>query len=266
MTYKELKTIVDKKITKRKNSLPVDTFCVANQLNLRIKNSIEAKEDFGIDNNPLISHNAVYVLNKGEYTIYYDEHYSYKNFSVAHEIAHHLLGHTSDGAEQHHDAQLMAAIIIAPVDLIRKYKINSPAQLSEICKLPVEVAENYWAEIKKNETMINLSTKKLYIKIGCFLGALLTVATFCICWEHTSSQPPILSPVSTTSPINTPLPSSIAPTIKEKDIKTVYITSTGKKYHKINCRHIKKSEHIIGFSIEQAKNIGYAPCKDCIGE
>ena len=42
---------------------------------------------------------------------------------------------------------------------------------------------------------------------------------------------------------------------------TVYITKTGKKYHKGNCRHLKKSK--IKISLKDACNRGYTPCKAC---
>ena len=164
MTYRELKKIVDKRLLMHQTSLPIDIFYVASQLNIRIKNSIGAKEDFK-DSNPLYSHNTVYAINKGEYTIYYDEHYAYKNFSIAHEISHHLLGHTSDGAKQHQEAQLMACIIVAPVKLIHKHKIKSPLQLSEICKIPIDVAEDYWNEITKNGSRFYSLNKSNAIKI-----------------------------------------------------------------------------------------------------
>lgn len=42
---------------------------------------------------------------------------------------------------------------------------------------------------------------------------------------------------------------------------TVYITDTGKKYHRDGCRYLKKSKHAI--SLGNAKAQGYAPCSVC---
>ncbi len=48
----------------------------------------------------------------------------------------------------------------------------------------------------------------------------------------------------------------------ETDYKEeVYITKTGSKYHRGNCRHLKSSKTPI--SLEKAKSDGYEPCKTC---
>ncbi|MBN1321760.1 MAG: hypothetical protein JXA87_13080 [Thermoleophilia bacterium] len=43
--------------------------------------------------------------------------------------------------------------------------------------------------------------------------------------------------------------------------QTVYITDTGKKYHRDGCRHLSESKHPI--SLAEAKRAGYEPCKVC---
>ena len=166
MTLKELEKIANKYINSSQQSLPINALDVAFSLNIKVKNGVQAKIDFQ-GNSPLDTHNAIYTLYRGEYTIYYDEHYIYKNFAIAHEIAHHLLGHTSDGAAQHHDANLLAAVIIAPARLIYKHKIKSVHMLAEICKMPIDIAEVYWNEIKFN---LPKPLKSIAIKFGCFAG------------------------------------------------------------------------------------------------
>lgn len=47
---------------------------------------------------------------------------------------------------------------------------------------------------------------------------------------------------------------------KKKEVY-VYITKTGKKYHKGNCRYLKKSK--IKITLEEACKRGYTPCKVC---
>lgn len=47
---------------------------------------------------------------------------------------------------------------------------------------------------------------------------------------------------------------------KKKEV-TVYITKTGKKYHRGNCRYLKKSK--IKISLKDACKRGYTPCKVC---
>ena len=45
--------------------------------------------------------------------------------------------------------------------------------------------------------------------------------------------------------------------------ETVYITQTGKKYHRAGCRHLQKSQ--IPISLDDAKAKGYTACKSCGG-
>ncbi len=45
------------------------------------------------------------------------------------------------------------------------------------------------------------------------------------------------------------------------NVEEVYITNTGKKYHRGNCPSLKKSK--IPISLEKAKKDGYEPCKRC---
>jgi len=47
---------------------------------------------------------------------------------------------------------------------------------------------------------------------------------------------------------------------KKKEV-IVYITKTGKKYHKGSCRYLKKSK--IKITLEKACKGGYTPCKVC---
>jgi competence protein ComEC len=43
--------------------------------------------------------------------------------------------------------------------------------------------------------------------------------------------------------------------------KTVYITRTGKKYHRADCRYLAQSK--IPIKLSEAKDQGYTPCKVC---
>ena len=43
--------------------------------------------------------------------------------------------------------------------------------------------------------------------------------------------------------------------------RTVYVTRTGKKYHRLTCRYVRKS--IIPIDLSDALERGYAPCKVC---
>lgn len=245
--------------------LPADTFAIAHSLGLRLKNSIECKQDFK-ENFPLIDRNACIARYKGEYTVYYDERNTYKNFSIAHEISHYILGHTSEGAEQNHDADLMAAIIVAPFKLICKYNIKSATQLSEWCRIPVAIAELYWNEIRYDTRIPFNGVLKRPIAKFSLIGIIVVMMVSIGCLfafkpRKTENFPPTDTSqiVSTATP--TPSPATQEP---ETNAQTVYITPSGGKYHVAGCRHIRGSE-TVEMTVEEAVELGKEPCKDCIG-
>lgn len=245
MDYSKIQSIIESTIKIQSDSLPVNTFDIAMQLHIRVKNSIECKKDFN-GMNPLTDCNAVYSLYNGEYVIYYDEHYPYQNFAIAHELAHHILRHTSDGMNEHMDAQITAAMIVAPARLIKQHKIRSADQLSLTCKIPIDVAEEYWRYISiTNHHHINLSTVIIFL-----MACVITILAVCI-WNFTNST-------TAQHPISEPLSSFTTEEI-------VYITPSGKKYHKHNCYHIKDN-NAIAINIQEASSLGYAPCKDCFSQ
>lgn len=53
----------------------------------------------------------------------------------------------------------------------------------------------------------------------------------------------------------------IGDSVSDDDVVYVYITKTGKKYHRGSCRHLRKSK--IKVSLDDAKERGYKPCKVC---
>jgi competence protein ComEC len=51
------------------------------------------------------------------------------------------------------------------------------------------------------------------------------------------------------------------PTPKTDNVEEVYITNSGKKYHRNGCQYLSKSQ--IPISLEKAKKDGYEPCSKC---
>jgi len=51
------------------------------------------------------------------------------------------------------------------------------------------------------------------------------------------------------------------PTQTDKKTETVYVTRTGMKYHRENCRYLASSK--IPMSLKDAQAKGYTPCKVC---
>lgn len=81
--------------------LPVDPFKIAARWGARIE---------PIENNEAVNNNEYSggaVITNGVYYIYYNpnEHRNRQRFTIAHELAHHVLGHTKDGKHHFDGAQ-----------------------------------------------------------------------------------------------------------------------------------------------------------------
>lgn len=271
MKYNELKELYNNRICLNFNILPCSAFDVATHLNLRVKNSLQCKEDYG-ENYPLMTCNACLSLVDGEYIIYHDEKYPYKNFAIAHEIAHYLLGHTTDGIDYHHDAQLLAAIIVVPIELLKKSNIKTSTQLSEQCKIPIDVAENYWADIQGDLHIDSFNNKVFkYIiltttisVISFYVGLLANPNINHNLKDNTESR----ELITTIYPNSEPDIDRIGQTSKDMENSSmnmdeiVMITKTGEKYHKEDCQYIVGHE-VTSVSISEAIKMGYEPCQIC---
>ncbi len=263
MNFKELLNIANTHIETSTETLPLDSCGIATQqLNLRVKNSLECKIDYKSTDNPLQYNEAVYTLFKGEYTIYYDENHPYKNFFIAHEIAHHLLNHQTDNINNHYDANLLGAIIIAPPHLIKKSGICNSMMLSEQCKLPIEVADSYWKEYTnvylkcKHKNILKFS---ILVSLCSIFVLSLTIILLQINNLNTQNIANFDDNYTyTTTEITTETTVAIIPSQE-----TVYVTTYGKKYHKLNCQYIAGKNNLLKISLTQAQNSGYEPCKIC---
>jgi competence protein ComEC len=60
-----------------------------------------------------------------------------------------------------------------------------------------------------------------------------------------------------------PVPTQAPPPQRQAQTKeqTVYITKTGKKYHRGTCRYLSRSK--IPVSLKDAQSNGYTPCSVC---
>ena len=63
-------------------------------------------------------------------------------------------------------------------------------------------------------------------------------------------------------PVALPVAAQPAPVAqRDQQTQTVYITRTGKRYHREGCRYLASSK--IPISLKDAKARGYTPCKVC---
>lgn len=76
--------------------------------------------------------------------------------------------------------------------------------------------------------------------------------------QQTPTQP---APDQTPQPSSETSTQTVAPSPPAADDVTVYITNTGKKYHRDGCRYLTKSK--IPVSLSEAKARGYEPCSVC---
>ncbi len=255
MTYQQLQKIAKQYAKIQNNKLPQDAFAIAQSLSLQVKDTQQCKQDYHDDGNPWINNNARYALYKGCYTIYYNENYKYKNFAVAHEIAHHLLNHKHDSGHNHHDANMLAAILIAPQRLIRRKFIRSAEQLAEVCCMPDDIANEYWHELKANRYNF-YNVKGTVLAVAAIVLILLFVGLYGL---RNSRPMPSDTSVNVLQETETQERS-----VSVTDTNLVYITKTGEKYHTDNCKHISDKDNLMSLPLEQAVDMGYDPCKDCI--
>lgn len=256
MIFKELLELMYVYVKFTSKELPMNCYNIATQqLNIVIKNSLQCKNDYktnSISDTPLRDNEAIYTLYKGEYTIYYDEKNPYSNFFIAHEIAHHLLNHRSDDINKHHDANLMAAMIVAPPHLIKKNKIHNSLQLAMICKIPSEVAEIYWKAYKK---MYLQSCRYTMLKYAGIIFSIAILTLGCIFIGYRT-----INLIHTQNGYNN-VQSEVRKDAENDTL--VYVTKSGRKYHAKYCIYIKDKSNVTKISVDDAEILGYEKCNVC---
>lgn len=146
MTYKQLKKIAEPHIRKGEN-LPSNAFLLLAQLHIPFKSEKQCEQDFGGKMTPLYNHPAFLAIDSiGDKTIYFNSNTKYWNFYIFHEIAHYILGHEDDSPQNELDADMLACILIAPVENLPTY-LKTARDLSSLCQIPIDKAEMYWQEI-----------------------------------------------------------------------------------------------------------------------
>lgn len=156
MTYKELKKIAQPHIRENDN-LPSNSFLLLSQLHIPFKNEKQCEEDYKGGMTPLYNHPAFLAVHKEEKVVYFNTRTRYWNFYIFHEIAHYLLGHEDDSPQNELDANMLACILAAPIENLPSY-LKSARDLSALCSIPIDKAEEYWQEIfptakQQNNTM-----------------------------------------------------------------------------------------------------------------
>jgi hypothetical protein len=71
----------------------------------------------------------------------------------------------------------------------------------------------------------------------------------------------LLALVELLQPLSIGAPQASPQTAEEPRVQTVYVTRTGKRYHREGCRHLVKSK--LPITLREAKQYHYIPCKIC---
>ncbi len=156
MTYKELKKIAQPHIRENDN-IPSNAFLLLCQLHIPFKDEKQCEQDYNGKMTPLYDRPAFLATYKGEKIVYFNCRAEYYNFYIFHEIAHYLLGHEGDSPQNELDANMLACILAAPIENLPSY-LKSARDLSALCSIPIDKAEEYWQEIfptakQQNNTM-----------------------------------------------------------------------------------------------------------------
>lgn len=238
MTYEELKQIAKPHVRGGEN-LPSNAFLLLMQLHIPFKNEIQCEKDYNGKMTPLYNSPAFLSIDStGNKIVYFNSKTRYWNFYIFHEISHHILGHENDCPQNEIDADLLACILTAPVKNLPSH-LKSARDLSTLCQIPIDKAEMYWNEIKKEFKFTN------YIKSFPALAIIIVLILFVVFIFF----------------YNILANSKSAP---QESSNIVYTTKYGEKFHKRDCTYISKSSTIYKTTKENAIKEGYDPCYACI--
>lgn len=165
--------------TKQFTSFPCNPFLLCTHLQIPFKVKSQAIEDFA-GANPLISTPAILYKESGKvpsYIIYFDETSMYWRFYIFHEIAHYVLGHTSDSLQEEQEANLMACLLIAPKNKLPTYLKNAK-DLSLFAEIPIAYAEEYWNYLH-NKLIKPKMIFNIMISV-CILTVILDIVSFAL--------------------------------------------------------------------------------------
>lgn len=213
-----------------------------------------------------------------------------KRLLLAHELGHIAMGHMSDNGvigyhpsglideAQEDEANAFALEFLAPVCVLSQKHINTSQRISDLTLLDEKRSRLVADEVHNHKKLTNIeavlfnqfetskksnksySHKTIAYRIIILLMSIAMLLMFIDFFPKKSL--PELMPVSTETPLTA---TPFYPEINAAS-DSVYVTKTGKKFHKRNCRHIKNSSTITDMSINNAIDTGYEPCKDCFAE
>lgn len=149
MNYQELKRFAGE-LNIDYSKTPLNSLELVKQLNIPCGNEDDAIMDFKGKNNPLWDYPAcLYIDETGRRKIYYNSKTRFWNFYLMHEVSHWLLVHMEKSYYNELEADLLACILIMPLENIKKRIING-YHLHQVCDIPIDRADFYYSEIYKD--------------------------------------------------------------------------------------------------------------------
>lgn len=261
MTYNELKQIAQPHIRKGSN-LPSNPFLLLVQLHIPFKTKKQCEDDFEGKMSPLYNTPAFLSVDRsGGRTIYFNPDTKYCDFYIFHEIAHYILGHETDSPQNEMDADLLACILMAPIEFFPS-TIKSARDISTICGIPIDKAEMYWQEVKKE--IFPPRVVILIIAVGIAALILFTSILFGVEKDRITTKidtPSVDMSSTVESVVNSIIP---VETSTQSSLDGCYVTVFGTKYHEENCRYLKGKTNITYMTLKEAADSGFKPCKVCI--
>lgn len=205
---------------------------------------------------------------------------------------------------QEQEANLFMLYFLAPCAILKKLNIKSAEQISRISLLDIQNSNILYSKLKSNQVIFDYAEKELckqfqkfidenkyprilrhknHIKILIIL--LLSIINIIFFQLNITYKHNLYNKTESSSKVNTIIiettnvenqtennTSAVNETNKIED-KTnnnspvsdnAYITKTGKKYHKIDCRYVNEYNILVSFSSsKEAEKKGYEPCKIC---
>lgn len=280
-SYKTLKSILKRENLINDNMTYSYIINLIKNTGIVIKTFDEYKKEW-IDDAAIPNGSHAFLAESDDgYIIYHDDDY-YKNYWIIHEFSHYMLKHNHDGEIQEYSANLMSCMIIAPVKSLINNKIFTPYEIHKKYCIPEDIAVTYFNELIKNENKYsnNVNNKTFKSKlIKNYKKALLLFSIFTILILsftlnkniQNSKKDSLIKIMFSAETVSVTTFNSFkinmdknTETEKTEENITVYITKTGKKYHRASCQYVKNKVTVFTLSLENAKLSGYTPCSKCL--
>ena len=216
--------------------------------------------------------------------VFYDDTCSVgtRLFSLAHEIGHIVLRHIATGAlgydasdtAQEREADAFAYALLAPLDALRAARVRTVKQIQRMTLLDRERAAHVLAELQAEqpETPQAESACSLLFYAGVGIALVLSIILVTAMFFRKPMSDAQAAPQQTTvitartraepTPTEPTLAAAALSADAPEQEEIVYITSSGKRYHKGNCTYLIGRD-TCPLSISCAVDLGKEPCKIC---